>query len=121
MDAGMTVFHDPDDVGGAWADVMANMPEGWYFRSLRNLTVAEGRQMDAVKRHGPHWRAQALRRHDLGMTPSGMLAIGQTAALALWRLADYLTKVGHGTKWAPTFGDPRSEPQTAEALEEALG
>ena len=103
----MSVWHDPDDVGGAWADLMATMPEGWYFRSLRCITAGEGKMRRAIAKHGPHWRATAVRRHDLGMTTMGMVAIGSTAADALWRLADYLTKVGHGTKWAPTFGDPK--------------
>jgi hypothetical protein len=109
----MATFHDSDDVGGAWADVMANMPEGWYFRSLRQMTAADGSHggKEAVKKHGPHWRAQAVRRHDLGMAPSGMLGIGDTAAAALWRLADYLTKVQKGSKWAPTFGDASFAPQ----------
>lgn len=101
----MTAYHDPDDMAGAWADLMAVMPEGWYFRSLRCVTSGEGKMRRAVAKHGPHWRATAIRRHDLGMTPTGMIAIADTAAGSLWRLADYLTKVGHGTKWAPTFGD----------------
>lgn len=101
----MAEFHDPEDVGAAWADLHAVMPEGWYFRSLRCVTTGEGKMRRAVAKHGPHWRATAIRRHDLGMNATGMIAIGETAALALWKLADHLTKVGHGTKWAPTFGD----------------
>lgn len=102
----MATFHDPDDFCGAWAELARVMPEGWYFRSLQCMSGTSDRKREtlAVAKYGPHWRAQATRRHDLGLRSNGMLGIGATAAAALWQLGDYLTKVGP-KGWSATFGD----------------
>lgn len=102
----MATFHDPNDFCGAWAELSRVMPEGWYFRSLLRVTEAHAGKRDriALGKYGPHWRAHAIRRYDLGLRSAGMLGIGPTAAAALWQLGDYLTKVGP-KGWSPTFGD----------------
>lgn len=98
---------DPDDVGLAWDALRVTMPEGWYLRSLRQLTEGGGKgDQRYVALHGPHWRALALSRHDLGVRGGGMLAIGPTAAMALWHLRDQLTKAGSKPRWSEAFGDP---------------
>lgn len=75
----------------AWNDVMAHMPEGWIMRGLWFIPPQSVR----ARRRGAHWRAQAVRRGDLGLRAAGMVGIGSSPEAALHRLADYLSGVGH--------------------------
>jgi hypothetical protein len=76
-------------VGAAWDDVVEHMPEGWI---IRHLTFVPLTSKHAARR-GPHWRAQACRRTDLGLGVAGMVGIGTTADAALTRLAGLLEGV----------------------------
>jgi len=73
----------------AWDDVMAQMPEGWVMRGLTFIPDGSVR----ARRRGAHWRAQAVRRLDLGLRSTGMVGIGDSPESALTRLADHLSGV----------------------------
>ncbi len=80
-----------DEFGLAMADVHRELPEGWYFRML--VYVGPWSIPSRLRRHGPHWRASAARRPDLGLGPAAMVGLGTDATAALKRLAGLLAGV----------------------------